>query len=424
MSTHENDKDHLLVLKLNKKIKETMEEDKLLKILTLISQINMSLDILQSTRVGHTVNQLRKMDGKVGEKAKELIKKWKKLIPNSSEKPQSDIKKIDTRNESSTRNKEKTKDIPASLSSSDPISHDNHAKTQTCLSVSPPTKRRANSKSTSSKQRYDILRQELDTISSTGSRSQPGSTINSLDDGNYIKQSHGDHVIQSHDSADQEGFDRRKRKGVNLGSDSEGVTVALTKRSRTQVYSGKSSSLKYVPSLFDQCMNILIDNIDAIEEVGGIPFFILEPVLVKCTPTQLMRLEEFNPHFVEDSDSLWEKHCQKEFRGAKPDSERTWKDLYIEKLAEREQKMKSITKSIRARQQARDEPVRKAAILSNAPLPPSRHRRSHAQFGNSFFKSGSGLNSSPGRSGKNLMKQTMQMAKTRHMMMSSRPGRK
>ena len=32
--------------------------------------------------------------------------------------------------------------------------------------------------------------------------------------------------------------------GVNLGSDSDGVAVALTKRSRTQVYSGKSSSLK------------------------------------------------------------------------------------------------------------------------------------------------------------------------------------
>ena len=159
------------------------------------------------------------MDGKVGEKAKELIKKWKKLIPNSNEKPESDIKKIDIGNESSIRNEvcktqEKTKDLPVSLSSSDPIPHDNRAKMQTCLSVSPSTKRRTNSKSTSSKQRHDdIVRQELDTISSTGSRSQPGSTINSLDDGNYIKQSHDDHVIQSHDSADQEGFDRRKRKG-------------------------------------------------------------------------------------------------------------------------------------------------------------------------------------------------------------------
>ena len=170
--------------------------------------------MIQSTRIGHTVNQLRKMDGKVGEKAKELIKKWKKLIPNSNEKPQSDIKKIDTRNKGSTRNEEKTKELPISLSTSDPIPHDNRAKMQTCLSVSPSTKRRTNSKSTSSKQRHDdIVKQELDTISSTGSRSQPGSTINSLDDGNYIKQSHGDHVIQSYDSADQEGFDRRKRKG-------------------------------------------------------------------------------------------------------------------------------------------------------------------------------------------------------------------
>lgn len=30
-------------------------------------------------------------------------------------------------------------------------------------------------------------------------------------------------------------------------------------------------------------------------ETGGVPFEILEPVLERCTPEQLLRIEEYNP---------------------------------------------------------------------------------------------------------------------------------
>ena len=33
-------------------------------------------------------------------------------------------------------------------------------------------------------------------------------------------------------------------------------------------------------------------------------------------------------HFIEDSDVLWQKHCQKEFKVLKRDTE-TWRELYI-----------------------------------------------------------------------------------------------
>lgn len=32
-----------------------------------------------------------------------------------------------------------------------------------------------------------------------------------------------------------------------------------------------------------------------LREVGGVPFEILEPVLTRCTPEQLFRIEECNP---------------------------------------------------------------------------------------------------------------------------------
>ena len=39
----------------------------------------------------------------------------------------------------------------------------------------------------------------------------------------------------------------------------------------------------------------MIDDVSlAIDEVGGVPFEILEPVLERCTPEQLYRIEECN----------------------------------------------------------------------------------------------------------------------------------
>ena len=69
---------------------------------------------------------------------------------------------------------------------------------------------------------------------------------------------------------------------------------------------------------------------------------------VRCTVTQLLRLEEFNPvstepwllwtplvvvvfpqHFVEESGGLWEKHCLRDFKGCQPQSHQSWRELYL-----------------------------------------------------------------------------------------------
>jgi transcription elongation factor B polypeptide 3 len=126
-----------------------------------------------------------------------------------------------------------------------------------------------------------------------------------------------------------------------------------------------------------------------------------------------MRIEELNEHLVEDSDGLWQKHTLKEFRHVTPRDGQTWRELYLEKLADREEKMKSITSSIKARQQAREEPVRKAAVLNSLPRRPP--------MGGGF--SSRSIFSSPntgGSSQSNLMKQTIKMAKHRQGMLSFR----
>ncbi|XP_025092736.1 elongin-A-like isoform X2 [Pomacea canaliculata] len=125
--------------------------------------------------------------------------------------------------------------------------------------------------------------------------------------------------------------------------------------SRTKVYSGQRHGLTEVKSLFDLCTQVLIDNIDAIDYVGGIPYDILRPVLERATPAQLFNLENYNHHFLEDTDSLWQAHCERDFRGCEPDEIETWRELYLRKYDEREakyQKLKTAMSSTITRGQA------------------------------------------------------------------------
>ncbi|KAG8587942.1 hypothetical protein GDO81_005827 [Engystomops pustulosus] len=65
--------------------------------------------------------------------------------------------------------------------------------------------------------------------------------------------------------------------------------------SKMQVYSGsKSAYLPKMMSLYEQCIRVLANNIDSIYEIGGVPYSMLEPVLEKCTPEQLYRIEDYN----------------------------------------------------------------------------------------------------------------------------------
>ncbi|KAH3710043.1 dentin sialophosphoprotein-like [Dreissena polymorpha] len=168
----------------------------------------------------------------------------------------------------------------------------------------------------------------------------------------------------------------------------------MQRNTRTQVYSGKKqATVTEMHSLFDLCIKVLQENIDCIDYVGGIPLSILAPVLEKCTADQLYNLEDYNPHFLEDSDYLWKRHCDREFKGSKPDELETWRELYLRKLDEREHKLKSIRANI-TKHMAEAVPVKKTklAYMDNVAKPPREVRRQQARFGtsNMVVKGGDG----------------------------------
>ncbi|XP_050497932.1 transcription elongation factor B polypeptide 3 isoform X2 [Diabrotica virgifera virgifera] len=142
-------------------------------------------------------------------------------------------------------------------------------------------------------------------------------------------------------------FDNQPKRII---SDDEALSrVMMNKNQRTKVYSGNKTIGK-VESLFQICVRILQDNIDALEYTGGVPYLILKPIMERATPDQLFNLEHHNPYLIEDTDGLWKLHCQKDFRTKRREEMESWRDMYMRCLDEREAKLNAVTATIKQSQ--------------------------------------------------------------------------
>ncbi|KAJ9574661.1 hypothetical protein L9F63_008193 [Diploptera punctata] len=174
------------------------------------------------------------------------------------------------------------------------------------------------------------------------------------------------------------------RKVKQLSEEEALSRVMSTKNQRTKVYSGVKSGKSWatVPSLYDICVRVLQENIDALEYTGGVPYELLKPVLQHATPEQLFMLEHHNPYLIDDTDELWKFHCQKQFRTKQRQDMETSREMYLRCLDEREAKLKALTSNIQ-QSIAKSTPVRqtKLAYVDSVAKPPRNVARQQAKFG-------------------------------------------
>uniref|UniRef100_A0A8D0G8R2 Elongin-A n=1 Tax=Sphenodon punctatus TaxID=8508 RepID=A0A8D0G8R2_SPHPU len=175
-----------------------------------------------------------------------------------------------------------------------------------------------------------------------------------------------------------------KRKVVSSPTEEE--EAGFTGRrlnSKMQVYSGsKSAYLPKMMSLHEQCIRVLNNNIDSIYEVGGVPFSLLEPVLERCTPEQLYRIEECNHVLIQDTDQLWHNHCVRDFKKEKREELETWREMYLRLHDAREQRLLMLTQNIRSAHANKPKGrVAKMAYVNSAAKPPRDVRRRQEKFG-------------------------------------------
>uniref|UniRef100_A0A3Q0QQ83 Elongin A n=1 Tax=Amphilophus citrinellus TaxID=61819 RepID=A0A3Q0QQ83_AMPCI len=153
--------------------------------------------------------------------------------------------------------------------------------------------------------------------------------------------------------------------------------------SKMVVYSGsKTSYLPRMMTLYEQCIRVLQNNIDSIAEVGGVPFEILEPVLERCTPEQLYRIEQSNQWFTEESDELWKHHCQRDFKRETPQEYESWREMYLRLHDEREERLRMLTQNITSAHANKPKGRQvKMAYVNSAAKPPRDVRRRQEKFG-------------------------------------------
>ncbi|KAG7157075.1 Elongin-A-like [Homarus americanus] len=153
-------------------------------------------------------------------------------------------------------------------------------------------------------------------------------------------------------------------------TEEEALNIMLQSKSnrRSKVYSGKVSGLSYVPTLYEVCIRVLQENIDALEFTGGIPFEILRPVLERASPQQLLNLEDYNHYLLQDTNKLEEME--------------TWREMWIRCFEERERKLKSLTQNLQQRiSTAVPKRTTKLAFVDTAAKVPKSVARAQAKYG-------------------------------------------
>ncbi|XP_072227149.1 elongin-A [Leuresthes tenuis] len=179
---------------------------------------------------------------------------------------------------------------------------------------------------------------------------------------------------------------QRRKASVPVYNDEEDAGFTGKRfNSKMVVYSGsKTAYLPKMMTLYDQCIRVLQNNIDSIAEVGGVPFEILQPVLERCTPEQLYRIEQCNQCFMEDSDELWMRHCHRDFKRESPQEYESWREMYLRLHDEREERLRMLTQNITSAH-ANKPKVRqvKMAYVNSAAKPPRDVRRRQEKFGTS-----------------------------------------
>ncbi|XP_077404333.1 elongin-A [Vanacampus margaritifer] len=175
----------------------------------------------------------------------------------------------------------------------------------------------------------------------------------------------------------------QRRKGPVFNDEEDAGFTGKRFNSKMVVYSGsKTAYLPRMMTLYEQCIRVLQNNIDSIDEVGGVPFEILGPVLERCTPEQLFRIEQSNQWFTEDSNELWMRHCQRDFKRETPQEYESWREMYLRLHDEREARLRRLTQNISmAHANKPKERQVKMAFVNSVAKPPRDVRRRQEKFG-------------------------------------------
>eukprot|EP00118_Oscarella_pearsei_P008993 m.49114 g.49114 ORF g.49114 m.49114 type:complete len:319 (+) comp33958_c0_seq5:69-1025(+) len=229
--------------RLDDAVRGTGNTPKALQYLKELDKIEMTVDILQATGIGKSVNRLRRLDMDIGQAAKALLKKWHHIVK-------------------------------ASASSSQKKSNDNKAELTKAKLIKKESGR-SSSRKRNAPAPVDIPSTSYHPMASA---SAPPPAPHPPPPPPPVKSKHSSIYWLFSDACTSRAFYLATVPDTDFA-------MAISKRGRSAVYSGRKTQVTTVQSLFQLSMKVIMDNIDALHEVGGTPYFILEPVLQRYRRT-------------------------------------------------------------------------------------------------------------------------------------------
>uniref|UniRef100_A0A914NWJ4 TFIIS N-terminal domain-containing protein n=1 Tax=Meloidogyne incognita TaxID=6306 RepID=A0A914NWJ4_MELIC len=322
--------DEHLIQKVTRWAKMLEKEDKIGHALRRLENVVITLHILSATGVGKTVNSLRKHP-LWGDRVLSLVSRWKEIARAETaaveEKKEDEERQSDECNisdfiqikHSKSLNKRETNgyvnDEELNVSDSEYIPTPIVPKKKTKSTVTQIEQKSIKGNSNNDNQQIDAFSAQLaaaDQISNNVKTKKKLQKFTPESIQNSIRDSLASSIFTQ--AAPQQ---KQPQPLFFEAPPSLDINMFKKPKENRRVYAGRKKNGLHleqkVPKLYDICIRLLINNIEAIEETGDIPFHVLQPILEKANAIQLLRLEEINPYLQEDTDYIWRTHCEKEF---------------------------------------------------------------------------------------------------------------
>ncbi|ORX55994.1 hypothetical protein BCR36DRAFT_346476 [Piromyces finnis] len=155
---------------------------------------------------------------------------------------------------------------------------------------------------------------------------------------------------------------------------------------------------KKVQSLYRLCLRKLENNPNLIIKPLNekVPYYLVESVVKRCTPEQLLKLEKFNESYREDTQELWKFHCKGKFTDirneceeGKLDDVEDWRDLYWKRQQTENARLERIKEKMKSSYNKLEKTKQRKSIKLNENLRPKMRSFSSPSY--SSNSSGSSL---------------------------------
>lgn len=358
------DMDMAIVEKLNSikyklnKYSNTNNNDKISVYLNALNNIqNIDQSVLKETEIVNCLKTLKKSsDPEISQLSGGIISKWRKICQEKSSsrtelkiEPQIPVKNED--NDALKRpklsiNDYKAKSVKQESHSYNPTKLDNNQKNDMY-------KEKVNHKNNDTKQLEKItVPKPTEPLSNLFTNSRPAITNGNSRSFNHISSIDATSIV----------FDNTKHVNTQEEDDEYLNHIMKNRKTKYTLYTGKKAQadgVYTVPKLYDLAVKSLIESLDDLPNrisiyntINDFPiaFELIKPVIERTNAKQLQSIEYYSPNLSEDTDYIWKKIYEQEFKNAigPSDDDITWRDFYIERLNERQKKFDSVRNRISA----------------------------------------------------------------------------